>query len=389
MDIFRRFFGKPTAPTAPAAPTPTPKAEPVVIGESGTAAAPAPASPAVASTPSSSVNGAKNGESAGSTNDIDKTPSPDADPIIVDTNLISDAPPLPLSSDPLGVDKYATRDLAPDMIPGSTRQLPPLEAFVSKPGRHITYGIHSHMGMVRTNNQDALLALFSANLSVDDLPDFGLFVVADGMGGHHDGEKASALATRIIARYVSEYFYLKLISLKEGEDRPIISEVLNEAVQKANHAVAEQVPEGGTTCTAVTILGDLAYIAHVGDSRAYLLSDGNIEQITRDHSLVQRLIELDQLTVEEAAQHPQRNVLYRALGQSESLDVDAITRRLPPGSRLLVCSDGMWNHVPESLIVQIIRTSKTPQEACDKLVASANERGGLDNITAVVIQVPG
>ncbi|MBX3061907.1 MAG: Stp1/IreP family PP2C-type Ser/Thr phosphatase [Anaerolineae bacterium] len=386
MDIIRRFFGKsnastPTPPTVNTQSVTAPKEAAKEITNGGLpqngagSAAPSTDEVFVPLTSSANANGTAEGSPAFASAPAPATPQP--------------AEAAAIAAAMANVDKYATRDLAPDMIPGSTRQLPPLEAFVAKPGRHITYGVHSHTGMVRTNNQDALLALFSSNLSVDDLPDFGLFVVADGMGGHHDGEKASALATRLIAHYVSEHFYLKLLNTKDSEERPIISEVLNEAIQQANRSISEQIPEGGTTCTAVTILGDLAYIAHVGDSRAYLLADGGIEQITRDHSLVQRLIELDQLTIEEAAQHPQRNVLYRALGQSESLDVDAITRRLPPGSRLLLCSDGLWNHVPESLIVQIIRTSKTPQEACDKLVSSANERGGLDNITAVVVQVPG
>lgn len=137
------------------------------------------------------------------------------------------------------------------------------------------------------------------------------------------------------------------------------------------------------------MLGDLAYIGHVGDSRAYLITNDNIEQITRDHSLVQRLIELDQLTPEEAVVHPQRNVLYRAIGQTENLEVDLLTRRLPPGSRLLLCSDGLWNLVPEEMILDIVRSTKTPQEACDRLITTANDRGGPDNITAILVQVPG
>jgi len=215
--------------------------------------------------------------------------------------------------------------------------------------------------------------------------------VADGMGGHHDGERASAIAIRIIAQHVIEQFYLPMLKAapKDTENRPLIGEVLSEAVQKANEAVSGEIPEGGTTVTAAAILRDLVYLAHVGDSRAYLISSDGIEQITRDHSLVQRLIELDQLTPEEAAAHPQRNVLYRAIGQSENLEVDTGTRRLTPGSKLLLCSDGLWNQVSESNLQQIIKTSKTPQEACDHLIMLANDRGGPDNITVVLVQVPG
>ena len=160
------------------------------------------------------------------------------------------------------------------------------------------------------------------------------------------------------------------------------------AVQKANAEVIARVPDGGTTLTAVAVIGDLAYVVHVGDSRVYLVTKDGIEQMTRDHSLVQRLIELDQLTREEANSHPQKNVLYRALGQNETLEVDALTRRLPPNSRLMLCSDGLWNMVSEKEIQEITMSHTNPQEACDKLVALANMYGGSDNITAVMLRVP-
>lgn len=273
---------------------------------------------------------------------------------------------------------------------GQTRQLPPLESVVLLPGQRLTFGQLSDVGMVRSNNQDAMYSLVASSSSSDELPDFGLFVVADGMGGHHDGEKAAAITTRIVARYVLDRIVLGMLDqAMDDPDRASISEVLREAVQQANDTVTEEIPEGGTTVTIAVIIGDLAYIAHVGDSRAYLLTDEGIERITRDHSLVQRLIELDQLTLEEAAEHPQRNVLYRAIGQSESLDVDAITRRLPPRSRLMLCSDGLWNLVSEQTIHETVMRYSNPQEVCNKLVEMANERGGPDNITVILVQAPG
>ena len=233
--------------------------------------------------------------------------------------------------------------------------------------------------------------MFSIAMSVESRPDFGLFIVADGMGGHHDGERASAIAVRIVAQYVIDKFYQSLLTGPAGPDpdRPLISDVLSEAVQKANEAVSGEIPEGGTTVTAAAILGDLVYIAHVGDSRAYLVTKEGIDPITRDHSLVQRLIELDQLTPEEAAAHPQRNVLYRAIGQSENLEVDTITHRLSAGARLLLCSDGLWNQISNADLQQIVLSAKSPQDACDHLITIANERGGPDNITVVIVQVPG
>jgi serine/threonine protein phosphatase PrpC len=276
---------------------------------------------------------------------------------------------------------------APPLPEGATRPLPP-ETVISSSNEHLSFGQSTDVGMVRNNNQDSALSYFFTSRSADQRPDFGLFIVADGMGGHHDGEKASALAARTVAIDVTSNVYLPLLNGDNDADRPPITEALIAAVQKANADIIGGVPEGGTTLTAVAVVGDLAYVAHVGDSRVYLITKDGVEQITRDHSLVQRLIELDQLTREEADEHPQKNVLYRALGQSETLEVDALTRRLPPNSRLLLCSDGLWNLVLDEDIVEIAMSHSNPQEACDKLVALANKRGGTDNITAIMLQIP-
>jgi serine/threonine protein phosphatase PrpC len=273
---------------------------------------------------------------------------------------------------------------------GGTRPLPPIQTYQSAPGKHLTYGVNSDVGRLRQNNQDAVFTFFGTHISAEDRPDFGMFAVADGMGGHMEGEKASAITTRVIGERLIEELYLKMIlSPRNAEDRPIISEVLEQAILRANDAVTEQVPDGGTTLTACVVMGDIVYVGHVGDSRAYLIANNSIEQITRDHSLVQRLIELDQLTPEEAAHHQQKNVLYRAIGQSDNLEVDAVTRRLPPGSRLLICSDGLWGQVNDMMLLETVRNAKSPQEAVDKLIMVANERGGPDNISAILIQIPG
>ncbi len=293
-----------------------------------------------------------------------------------------------------GIAAEISTAVAPNMqVPfGATRQLPPVESALTQPNQHISYGQTSDVGMVRATNQDAVLTFFTSQGNSANTPDFGLFIVADGMGGHHDGEKASAIATQVLAEQVARKIYLPMLQNHQPDPEGTlpIAEVLAEAVRSSNERVVKAVPEGGTTITAVVIVGDLAHIVHVGDSRAYLITrQYGIEQITRDHSLVQRLIELDQLTPEEAAQHPQKNVLYRAIGQSDNLEVDSITRRLPPDSYLLLCSDGLWNMVPEESALDIVLHAATPQSACDRLVAVANERGGTDNISAVLLQVPG
>ena len=270
-----------------------------------------------------------------------------------------------------------------------TRPLPPMETIQPTPGQRLSFGQLSDIGMVRSNNQDAAFCMLSTAASDDDVPDFGLFIVADGMGGYQEGERASAITVRTVVRHVLEEIFTPMLESRMHEpERPPIADVLREAVQRANKAVTTELSEGGTTATITVILGDLVYIAHVGDSRAYMITDDGIEQITRDHSLVQRLIELEQLTPEEAAEHPQRNVLYKAIGQSESLEVDTITRRLQPRARLLLCSDGLWNLVSEETINDMVHQYPDPQEVCNRLVKLANERGGADNITVVLVQAP-
>lgn len=288
----------------------------------------------------------------------------------------------------------STQEAAPqeeEIGDGRTRKLPEYETVVnaSPNGRRLTFGQHTDVGQIRTNNQDAIMSLLTTSNSSDEQPEFGVFVVADGMGGHHDGEKASALTTRVITHYVSNAILMPmLIKLEQDSERPTISEIIQKAVQYANERVSNEVPDGGTTATVAAIMGDLAYIGHVGDSRAYLIANDMIEQLTRDHSLVQRLIELEQLTPAEAAEHPQRNVLYRAIGQSDTIEVEATSRRLMPGSRLLICSDGLWNLVPEDEIKSTVLSSPSPQSASETLVKLANDRGGPDNISVILVRVP-
>lgn len=316
--------------------------------------------------------------------------APPPEPVI--EKPAADSPPQAPLSKPSGTlptpDLEDTSDNTPLVL--GTRPLPPLEPYLPNPGDRIQFGQLSDVGMVRGNNQDAMFSLVSATSSSDDLPECALFIVADGMGGHHDGEKASAMTVRLIARHVIQEIFVPLLSGQmDDPDRPPIAEILRDAVQEANEAVGKHIPEGGTTATSVVILDELAYITHVGDSRAYLITGDGIEQVTRDHSLVQRLIELDQLTPAEAAEHPQRNVLYRAIGQNETLDVDAITRRLTPGASLLLCTDGLWNLVSEDLIRSVVADEDSPQEACRQLVHLANERGGPDNVTVLLVKIPG
>lgn len=319
--------------------------------------------------------------------------TPNVNPSDAPAAVTTEPTPAPAGFDPSSADTWPVAvpveavAAMPSVVSGATRPLPP-EAVISSQNEHLIFGQSSDVGMVRSNNQDSALSVFFTNHSAEEHPDFGLFLVADGMGGHHDGEKASAIASRVVASQVTNNIYLPMLNTNGDTQRSSINDMLIAAVQKANSAVMTHVPEGGTTVTVVTLIGDLAYFAHVGDSRVYLITKDGMEQITRDHSLVQRLIELDQLTPSEAADHPQKNVLYRALGQTETLEVDTLTRRLPPNSRLLLCSDGLWGQVKSNEILETVTNYPNPQEACDKLVALANAHGGIDNITAILLKLP-
>jgi protein phosphatase len=140
--------------------------------------------------------------------------------------------------------------------------------------------------------------------------------------------------------------------------------------------------------TAVLMVGRQLTIGHVGDTRAYIISNGQHEVLTRDHSLVKRLEELGQLTEDEAAVHPQRNVLYKAIGQGANLEVDVSSHPVPNDAYLLICSDGLWGVITDEEIQNIINTHPYPQEACDELVRAANNAGGPDNITAILVYFP-
>ncbi len=254
----------------------------------------------------------------------------------------------------------------------------------------LVVGAATHKGRVPDHNEDALFTLNALLSQEDDLQTLGLYIVADGMGGHANGEQVSALATRMVANWILREIYEPFLAdTGRSANRNPINQVLTEALVAANGQVHEMFPKGGTTLTCAFVLGSNAFIAHVGDSRAYLINRSSIRQITQDHSLVNRLIELGQLTPEEAKTHPQRNVLYRAVGRAGNLEVETYLQSLPANSSLLLCCDGLWGMVPEADILAIVNAESSPQAACQRLIAQANENGGEDNITAVLVQVKG
>jgi serine/threonine protein phosphatase PrpC len=227
------------------------------------------------------------------------------------------------------------------------------------------------VGQVRSNNQDRYLGR----------PQAGLWAVADGMGGHQGGEIASQLACEALAERFGEHTIVGLVDAIE-------------AANSAVHQAGNEDPElagMGTTVVAIALVRDnddeVLAVANVGDSRAYRLADGVLEQLTEDHSLVADMVREGSLSAEEAATHPQRNILTRVLGVYDEVPVDVITVSPHHGDRYLLCSDGLFNEVPEEAIASVLRRLVDPAEAADELVQRAVQSGGRDNVTVLVVDV--
>jgi serine/threonine protein phosphatase PrpC len=252
----------------------------------------------------------------------------------------------------------------------------------------IIVGCGQSVGKQRELNEDSLLTFTSTISGNSGSTPFGLYIVADGMGGHQYGEVASNAAIRTIAGHVLRKFHPYLFNLPSTPLDESLQEIMQSAINEAQRVVLKEAPGSGTTVTAALVVGQQVTIAHVGDSRGYMIyQDGRMETVTRDHSLVRRLEELGQITASEAAVHPQRNVLYRALGQGEILEADITTMPFPQNGYLLLCSDGLWGLVSEEDLRQMTLNAPTLQTACQNMVAAANSAGGPDNITAVLVQV--
>ena len=227
---------------------------------------------------------------------------------------------------------------------------------------NVSVGAATDIGQVREGNEDSYLVVEP------------LYAVADGMGGHRGGEVASSLALETVQG---------MFERREGS--------LAEQVAEANRAVFDRsqndrkVSGMGTTLTAAQVDGNRVHLVHVGDSRAYLLRGGELTQITEDHTLVHRMVMEGEISEEEAETHPHRSILTRALGVDQNIQVDEGDLEVAPGDRLLLCTDGLTGMVPEGQIREILLESRDPQEAVDKLVKVANRAGGIDNITALIL----
>jgi Serine/threonine protein phosphatase len=244
------------------------------------------------------------------------------------------------------------------------------------------------VGQVRENNEDTV------HLWATD--HFALAVVADGMGGAAAGEEASRLAVEAVAAGLHMTDENAGAGFTLMSDETIIDQ-LRAAIHAGNSSIVERAASDpqlrgmGTTVTLALVRGLQALIAHVGDSRAYLIESRtrHITQITADHSFVEALVSAGHLTQEQAEEHPMRNVLYRALGQAGEIDIDVFEVRLRVNDRIILCTDGLTRHVKPHEIAQIALTHDDPDAAVDALVELANTRGGEDNISVILIQAAG
>lgn len=235
-------------------------------------------------------------------------------------------------------------------------------------GQDISFGSRTDIGYVRDHNEDSLIIIPP------------LFAVADGMGGHEAGEIASEITVNTLAELAPSH---------------LDAEGLTAAVEAANYNVMKAPRQGigrdgmGTTLTAAMLEGERLLIAQVGDSRAYLLHKGHLQQITRDHSLMADLIEAGQITPEEARVHPNRSVITRAIGSDIHMRPDIYELNVDTGDRILLCSDGLSSMISNNAIESIMRRQSDAQHCADELVTAALENGGADNVTVVVADVPG
>lgn len=234
----------------------------------------------------------------------------------------------------------------------------------------IETGVRTDVGRVREGNEDSYLM------------DEPLFGIADGMGGHAAGEVASSTAVAALSSGAAQV---------NSED----PESLVALIKEANRAIFDKATKDdslhgmGTTCTLVLIDAHRAHLAHVGDSRAYLLRDGDLSRLSEDHTLVGRMVREGQLTEEEAAKHPQRSMITRSLGIDSDVRVDLRSFDVRDGDRIMLCSDGLTSMIDEGTIKRVLQQTKSPQVAADELVDLANEAGGDDNITVVVLDLSG
>lgn len=292
----------------------------------------------------------------------------------------------PIPDEPVPVDLESTRPLGLAPIPGEDQIELEDTSIEHRSSEGLLAAALRDVGRLRHVNQDHVYSLITTLPREESDMVLGLFVVADGMGGHDGGEIASRIAISTVARYVLSQLVGPAL---DEEFSAALQPLVITAVKEANRAIWEYAQsinsDMGTTCTMALVLGRTLYVGHVGDSRAYVQTPGGLLQVTSDHSAVGRLIQLGQLEPSEAREHPLRSQLYRTIGQQPDVHVDFIQRPIGDATHLLLGSDGLWGMIDENAMEQVLASAARPQEACLALIEQANAAGGEDNISAVVV----
>lgn len=290
-----------------------------------------------------------------------------------------------------------TESLAMPRLPDSPHQqgmsrvtepgMPAVQQPLQKSSLRLEVGSASDPGIKRKNdpNEDSILSVHGTRVHHAWPHPFGLFIVADGVGGHTNGQEASRLAIKAMSDAVIP------VVLNNAEDEAIFVELLAEGIHRANLSLyqrnRQQQSLMGTTMTALLVVGSTAYVANVGDSRTYLYRQSDaLSQITRDHSVVARLVEEKVIQREDIYTHPRRHEIYRCLGMHASVQVDSFTVPLQAGDSLLLCSDGLWEMVRDPEIQHILKYScHLPSQASALLIQAALNHGGKDNVSLILV----
>jgi len=253
------------------------------------------------------------------------------------------------------------------------------------------FGFKSDVGKKRLIDEDSILTLNFNSVSNSKETEIGMFIVADGMGGHNAGEIASSTGSEVVAKDIINCLIHDLSKNRDPNDVSFYELLLKESIINANSiifgdSIKNKEHEGmGTTIVVALIIGKNLYLGNVGDSRAYLINKDKICQLTKDHSLVQELLEDGKITAEQAINHPQKNIVTRIVGYYSNIKVDRFHCNIFGDDKILLCCDGLTDLVSDNKIKEIVMNTDNPQEACENLVKSANDHGGNDNISVILI----
>ncbi|HLW00808.1 MAG TPA: protein phosphatase 2C domain-containing protein [Ktedonobacterales bacterium] len=259
-------------------------------------------------------------------------------------------------------------------------------------GVTLVAGARSDVGRTRRGNpnEDSILVMEFTRIHESANQSFGLYIVADGLGGHDDGQTASRRAIGVMADYITREVVLPALQSGQYADNETVAAKLKASVEAANLALVgsnEQTgSDMGSTVTGALVIGDTAHIVNVGDSRTYFFDTVSLQPISVDHSLVMQLVIGGLIERDDIYTHPQRNQILRSLGDRRDVQIDLFTQKLRPGYQLVICCDGLWEMIRDPQIEQVLRSVSDPQAAADRLMELANENGGEDNISVIVVQ---